>query len=94
MGTVVAGGVEWEAAKAHANRRKHGVSFEEAATVLADPHVALFDDGSGARTFKAIGLSRRGRPLTVVHEPRERRDRIISAWRSTAEERRLYMADR
>jgi len=28
---------EWDAGKAAANRTKHGVSFEEAATVFGDP---------------------------------------------------------
>jgi uncharacterized DUF497 family protein len=28
---------EWDARKAVANRTKHGVSFEEAATVFGDP---------------------------------------------------------
>ena len=35
---------EWDGAKAATNRRKRGVSFEEAATVFLDPHAQIFDD--------------------------------------------------
>lgn len=35
---------EWDAEKARVNRRKHGVSFEEAKTVFDDPLAAIFDD--------------------------------------------------
>ena len=35
---------EWNAAKAKSNLRKHGVSFEEAATVFLDPLALTFSD--------------------------------------------------
>jgi len=35
---------EWNPEKAALNRRKHGVSFEEAVTVFYDPLSATFDD--------------------------------------------------
>jgi uncharacterized DUF497 family protein len=35
--TIQAMKFEWDAAKAERNQRKHGVSFQEAATVLGDP---------------------------------------------------------
>jgi hypothetical protein len=38
MATVVFGDFEWESAKAAANAKKHGVTFEEAATAFDDPH--------------------------------------------------------
>jgi uncharacterized DUF497 family protein len=85
------GDYEWDAVKADGNRKKHGISFEEAATTLAHPGAAVFDDGRGEGRLVAVGLSYRERLLTVVHEPRGARDRIISAWRSTPQERRLYM---
>ncbi|MGA7121229.1 MAG: BrnT family toxin [Polyangiaceae bacterium] len=34
MATVVYGDFEWDDAKAEANMRKHGVSFDEAATAF------------------------------------------------------------
>lgn len=35
---------EWDARKAEANLTNHGVSFEEALTVFADPLGKIFDD--------------------------------------------------
>lgn len=35
---------EWDPRKANENRRKHGVSFEEAATVFVDPLALTFSD--------------------------------------------------
>jgi hypothetical protein len=35
---------EWDPAKADENLRKHGVAFEEALTVFADPLARIFDD--------------------------------------------------
>jgi uncharacterized DUF497 family protein len=90
--TIDAGDYEWDADKAATNWRKHRVSFEEAATGLAHPRAAVIDDGSGVGVLKAIGVSRRGRLLTVVFvEARDGRERIVSAWKATREERKLYM---
>jgi len=36
--------VEWDDLKAEANAKKHGVTFEEAATVLRDPLSMTFLD--------------------------------------------------
>ena len=35
---------EWDPKKAGANEAKHGVSFEEAITVFADPLARIFED--------------------------------------------------
>ena len=35
---------EWSQAKAASNLKKHGISFDEAATVFADPLSEFFDD--------------------------------------------------
>ena len=35
---------EWDVDKAATNRKKHGVTFEEAAAVFADSLAAIFDD--------------------------------------------------
>ena len=90
MATVIDGGYEWDSEKAETNLRKHGVSFEEAATVFADPNVAFDPDGSGTDCVKATGFSLRARILVAVHVERENRDRIISARPATAEETTLY----
>ena len=89
----VAGGVEfeWDSAKAAANRRKHGITFEEAATVFLDEHATVFDDpdrASSESRFLLVGLSAASRMLIVVHVERADRIRIISARRATPRERR------
>jgi hypothetical protein len=84
---------EWDAAKAASNRRKHGVSFQEAATVFDDPRVALFYDeehsGSEDR-YLAIGVSDKGRVIVVSHTYRADATRIISARKATATEAQAY----
>lgn len=81
----------WDPRKAAANVRKHGVSFEEAASVFADPlALAVEDAGDPARTV-LIGVSERLRVLlTVYTEIDEDSIRIISARRATSHERRHY----
>jgi uncharacterized DUF497 family protein len=44
VATVIFGDFEWEDRKAAANLKKHGVSFEEAITALADPHAITAPD--------------------------------------------------
>jgi uncharacterized protein len=85
--------VEWDAAKAAANLRKHGVSFEEAATSLLDPlSLAQADDPSeGEPRWVLVGLSARARLLTVVYTLRAaNRIRLISARKATREEASYY----
>ena len=83
----------WDEAKAAANLQKHGISFEEAATVFDDPTFKLQDasrndEGRDA----AIGFSTTGRLLTVVHIEVLEDDhiRLISARRATTSEESLY----
>ena len=54
---------EWDESKAAANLAKHGVSFEEAATVFGDPLSDTFDDpdhSAEERRFVIIGMSEKG----------------------------------
>jgi uncharacterized DUF497 family protein len=89
--TVVFGDFEWDAAKAEANVRKHGVSFEEATTAFEDPDHLIVDDGSeDGETYWLVGFSIARRLLTVVHVERGRRERIISARRATSEDEHRY----
>jgi uncharacterized DUF497 family protein len=84
---------EWDPEKAQANRKKHGVSFEEAVTVFYDPLSATFDDvdhSVGERRLITIGFSSRGRLLVVSHTERGEALRIISARRATAHERKKH----
>jgi len=83
----------WDARKAAANLRKHGIDFHEAATVLGDPLSTTFQDidHSGLeRRFLTIGTSRHGRLLVVAHTEEGEVVRIISARRATRHERRFY----
>ena len=86
---------EWDARKASANLRKHGVSFEEAASAFYDEGGQLIDDPDHSdeeNRFILLGLSSRLRVLVVVHAYRGADSiiRIISARRATAAERDFY----
>jgi uncharacterized protein len=85
---------EWDLNKAAENRRKHGVSFEEAATAFADRlSVTVTDpDHSSAAEprYILIGRSARGRLLVVSHAERGTAIRIISARPASRRERAQY----
>lgn len=79
---------EWDADKAAANEAKHGVTFEEASTVFADPlsfSVADPRHSQGEPRFAILGQSARGWLLVVVHTNRGARTRLLSARSATAE---------
>jgi uncharacterized protein len=81
----------WDERKVASNRRKHGVSFDEAATVFADPLALAIDDALEPERTLLLGMSNRQRLLLVVHiELNESTIRIISARRATSHERRRY----
>jgi hypothetical protein len=85
--------VEWDPAKAGSNLRKHGVSFEEAATVLEDPLSITLDDPDHSRTeqrFLLLGRSATDRSLIVAIAEGGDTLRIISARLMTPRERRAY----
>ena len=84
---------EWDEAKAAGNHEKHGISFEEAATVFGDPLATTFDDPDHSvdeQRMITIGESQDGDILVVAHTAREDRIRIISARAATRRERRFY----
>lgn len=84
---------EWDEAKALANTQKHGVSFEEAATVFFDPlSLTIYDDRHSDQEdrFIDIGCSNQGRILVVMYTERESCIRIISSRQATAAERKQY----
>lgn len=85
----------WDSRKAAANDRKHGVSFSEASTVLADPLSITIEDSAHSveeRRCVTIGTSVSGTIVVVVHTDREDEIRIISARRAMPKEKRQYMA--
>ena len=84
---------EWDPKKAKSNLRKHGVSFEEAATVFEDDLSLTGDDpdhSADEPRLVTFGVSSVGRLLVVLHTQRGERIRIISARLSTGQERRMY----
>jgi uncharacterized protein len=84
---------EWDAEKAEANRKKHGVPFSEAVTVFGDPLSVLIPDpdhSAREERFLLLGRSRTGRLLVVSHTERVERIRLISARPATRMEKRDY----
>lgn len=86
---------EWDARKATANEKKHGVSFEEARSVFFDERARLIDDPDHSEDearFILLGLSSSLRLLVVCHCYRggDNVIRIISARKATAGESKSY----
>ncbi len=84
---------EWDPRKAAENHTRHGVTFEEAATVFRDPLSATGadpDHSADEDRFITFGMSTAGRLLVVAHSDRDDTIRIISARPVTPSERRIY----
>jgi uncharacterized protein len=87
----------WDKKKATTNLARHGVSFEEAATVFGDPLSDTFDDpdhSAEERRFVIIGTSENGRMLVVAHTDEGEVVRLISAREPTRGEREFYEESR
>ena len=85
---------EWHDAKAEANLRAHGVSFDLAKTVFKDPFaIERLDDREdyGESRFVVIGMAEGNVVLFVAFTEREGRIRIISARRATQNEEADYI---
>jgi uncharacterized DUF497 family protein len=85
----------WDERKATLNAKKHRVTFEEAATVFADPRARLYDDPDHSdkeQRFLLVGHSFAGRVLLVVHVENRDTIRIVSARRAKPSEREDYDA--
>lgn len=84
---------EWDDAKAALNIKKHGVSFDEAATAFLDP-LALSgpdpDHSDEEDRYITFGHSGLGRLLSVCHTYRQGTIRVITARLVTRSERELY----
>ena len=84
---------EWDAPKAASNLAKHGVAFDEVATVFLDQLAVSGPDPDhslGESRYITFGLSSLGRLLAVSHTYRPGGIRLISARRVTRAERRIY----
>lgn len=86
---------EWDKAKAASNKKKHGVSFEEARSVFYDEFAVQFfdeDNSEAEDRFLMLGFSEEARLLIVCHCERSQGNiiRIFSARKSTKNEAKYY----
>lgn len=84
---------EWDILKAAANAAKHGITFEEAASVFNDPLAYTFPDpdhSTGEERWLTFGISRNDRLLAVITTERGNAIRIVSARKATRNERGIY----
>jgi uncharacterized DUF497 family protein len=84
---------EWDPKKAAANRRKHDISFDDAASVFLDPLALTFSDSDHSieeQRGVTIGHTKKQQVVFVAHCQRGNRVRIISARVATPRERRQY----
>jgi uncharacterized DUF497 family protein len=84
---------EWDPMKAELNRKKHGITFEEAMTVFGDALAQIFSDpdhSAEEERFLLVGVSEFRRVLIVISVERGEVLRLISARKATPEERRSY----
>jgi uncharacterized DUF497 family protein len=85
--------ITWDAAKNQANKRRHKISFEEAATVFYDHLSLTVDDPEHSlyeRRLHIIGESKNGRVIVVTFFEGPDEIRVISAQRPTRAERKYY----
>ena len=86
---------EWDDNKNRINIEKHGISFEEAATVFYDDYAILFDDpdhSADEERFLILGITRKENLCIVSHCYRGEDEviRIISARKATRHEMQQY----
>lgn len=84
---------EWDPEKAAANLRKHGVTFQEAASVFGDPLAITFQDPDHSEDEErrlTFGLPLETRLIVVSRTERGERTRIISARLMDRKERVIY----
>ena len=89
---------EWDDKKAKSNKVKHGVTFDDAASVFEDPlHLSLLDKryDDFEERWVTIGSTSEGKVFVVVHvylfdESGNEQMRIISARKATKKEREQY----
>lgn len=86
----------WSLEKAASNVAKHGVTFEEAVTVFADPNARTEADEGHDDRLILIGLSASARTLFVVFVELEADDllRIVSARKASPAQRKRYAETR
>ena len=91
---------EWDETKARSNSRKHGVRFEDAMLVFADPYALVEQDRLEGSEFRwqTLGMAGGIVLLLVAHTVRSEQEdeiiRIISARKAVREERKRYDENR
>ena len=83
----------WDDNKAELNALKHGITFEEAVTVFADPYLQFTEDSQHSQREErewAIGEAENGSIVVVVFTMRGEQLRVISARRATKRECQRY----
>ena len=89
---------EWNPSKAKSNIKKHGVSFEEAATIFLDPRAMTIYDPDHSKTEErwiTFGVSKNSRLLVVCHTHSEEDNemaiiRIFSSRKANKNESKQY----
>ena len=84
---------DWDKNKAESNFKKHGISFDDAVTVFADPYLLFTEDyqhSIGEEREWAIGEAENGLIIVVIFTVRQEVFRIISARKATKKERKQY----
>jgi len=89
---------EWDPIKARENLKKHGIGFDEAATIFRDSKALSIFDADHSESddrWITMGISEKGRLLIVSHTFREKSVeevtiRIISSRKATKKETRKY----
>jgi hypothetical protein len=86
---------EWDRRKSLENKRKHGVSFEEAQTIFWDENAIQYYDPDHSKDedrFIMLGMSFLLRVLVVCHCYRAKDSviRIISARKADSDEENAY----
>lgn len=83
---------EWDPNKDKKNRKKHGISFQEATSVFDDDKKVTKQDTRfdyGEDRFNTTG-SAFGKLWSVIWTPRSERKRLISARRANKQEKNRY----
>ena len=84
---------EWDDEKAKSNLEKHGIAFEEGATIFNDPLILTMPDPDHSiseERYISLGISVQTRLLLVVHTERGERNRLISCRKANNVERKTY----
>ena len=92
---------DWDPNKAKANRKKHGIGFEQASTIFLDPRmITVFDTEHSENEdhWVTIGTDRNGILLVVIHTFQQLdadccKIRIISARKATRKESKQYQEE-